>query len=90
MITHKQLTLAEVFEDCQNKFDNGKYQFLPLLNESLNLDEIVPIYFVTHFHASIGSPRKHQFYPMLMEFLIQHIFSIPNAMLLIVFLKYFQ
>lgn len=27
MITHKQLTLAEVFEDCQNKFDNDKYQF---------------------------------------------------------------
>ena len=22
MITHKQITLAEVFEDCQNKFDN--------------------------------------------------------------------
>ena len=30
MITHKQLTLAEVFEDCQNKFDNDKYQFLSL------------------------------------------------------------
>ena len=28
MITYKQLTLAEIFEDCQNKFDNDKYQFL--------------------------------------------------------------
>ena len=28
MITHKQLTLAEVFEDCQNKGDNDKYQFV--------------------------------------------------------------
>ena len=42
MITHKQLTLAEIFEDCQNKFDNDKYQFLTLL------DEIVPVSFVTH------------------------------------------
>ena len=25
MITYKQLTLAEVFENCQNKFDNDKY-----------------------------------------------------------------
>ena len=33
MITHKQLTLAEIFEDCQNKFDNDKYQFLSLLDE---------------------------------------------------------
>lgn len=42
MITHKQLTLTDVFEDCQNKFDNDKYEFLQLLDETLNLDEIVP------------------------------------------------
>ena len=52
MITHKQLTLAEVFDDCQNKFDNDKYQFLSLLDETINLDEIVPVSFVSHFHAS--------------------------------------
>ena len=75
MITHKQLSLAEVFEDCQNKFDNDKYQFLSLL------DEIVPVSFVTHFHASTGRPRKHQLYPMLKAFLIQRIFSIPTDML---------
>ena len=43
MTTHKQLTLAEVFEDCQNKFDNDKYQVLSLLDEAINLDEIVPV-----------------------------------------------
>ena len=90
MITHKQLTLAEVFDDCQNKFDNDKYQFLVLLDEAINLDEIVPVSFVTHFHASTGRPRKHQLYPMLKAFLIQRIFSIPTDMLLIVFLKYSQ
>ena len=36
MITHKQLTLAEVFENCQNKFGNDKYQFLSLLDEAIN------------------------------------------------------
>ena len=40
MITHKQLTLAEVFEDCQNKFENDKYQFLVLLDETIHLDEM--------------------------------------------------
>ncbi len=30
MITYKQLTLAEIFEDCQNKFDNDKYRFVNL------------------------------------------------------------
>lgn len=90
MIPHRQLSLAEVFENCQNKFDNDKYQFLNLLNEIINLDEIVPVSFVTHFHASTGRPRKHQLYPMLKAFLIQRIFSIPTDTLLIIFLKYSQ
>ena len=87
MITHKQLTLAEIFEDCQNKFDNDKYQFLSLLDEAINLDEIVPVSFVSHFHAQTGRPRKHQLYPMLKALLLQRIFSIPTDTLLIVFLK---
>ena len=78
MITHKQLTLAEIFDDCQNKFDNDKYQFLSLLGETINLDEIVPVSFVSHFHASTGRPRKHQLYPMLKALLLQRIFSIPT------------
>ena len=90
MITYKQLTLAEIFEDCQNKFDNDKYQFLSLFDEAINLDEIVPFSFVSHFHAHTGRPRKHQLYPMLKTLLIQRIFSIPTDTLLIVFLKYSQ
>lgn len=90
MITYKQLTLAEIFEDCQNKFDNDKYQFLSLLDEAINLDEIVPVSFISHFYASTGRPRKHQLYPMLKALLIQRIFSIPTDTLLIVFLKFSQ
>lgn len=33
MITFKQLTLVEIFDNCQKKFDNDKYQFLSLLDE---------------------------------------------------------
>jgi transposase len=88
MIPHRQLSLAEVFEDCQNKFDNDKYQFLALLDETIDLDEIVPVSFVTHFHASTGRPRKYQLYPMIKALLIQRIFSIPTDSLLIIFLKY--
>ena len=90
MITYKQLTLAEIFEDCQNNFDNDKCRFLSLLDEAINLDEIVPVSFVNHFHAHTGRPRKHQLYPILKALLIQRIFSIPTDTLLIVFLKYSQ
>ena len=46
MITHKQLSLAEIFEDCQNKFDNDKPAFLSLLETHIDLDEIIPITFL--------------------------------------------
>jgi transposase len=90
MITHKQLSLADIFTDCQNKFDNDKYAFLQLLENTIDLDEIVPVSFVTHFHARTGRPRRHQLYPMLKALLLQCIFSIPTDSLLIVFLKYSQ
>ena len=79
MITHKQLTLADVFEDCQNKFDNDKYQFLQLLDETLNLDEIVPVSFISHFYAATGRPRRHHLYPMLKALFLQLFFSIPTT-----------
>ena len=90
MITYKQLSLADIFTDCQNKFVNDKYAFLSLLDETVNLDEIVPISFISHFHAATGRPRKHLLYPMLRALLLQLIFSIPTISLLIVFLKYSQ
>lgn len=90
MITHKQLSLADIFTDCQNKFDNDKYAFLSLLDETINLDEIVPVSFVSHFHAATGRPRIHLLYPMLKALLLQLIFSIPTVSLLILFLKFSQ
>ena len=88
MITYKQLSLADIFTDCQNKFDNDKYEFLSLLDSTINLDEIVPVSFISHFHAVTGRPRRHLLYPMLKALLLQLIFSIPTTSLLIVFLKY--
>ena len=90
MITYKQLSLADIFTDCQNKFDNDKYKFLSLLDETIDLDEIVPASFVSHFHASTGRPRRHLLYPLLKALLLQLICSIPTVSLRIIFLKYSQ
>lgn len=90
MIPHKQLSLVDIFNDCQNKFDNDKYEFLSILDETINLDEIVPASFILHFNAVTGRPRRHLLYPMLKALLIQRIFSIPTTSLLIIFLQYSQ
>ena len=54
MITHKQLPLAEIFENYQNKFDNDKCQFLSLPNEAINLDDSYDPY-----KAAYGSMPTH-------------------------------
>lgn len=88
MIPHKQLSLAEIFSDCQEKFENDKYQFLSLLEDTININTFIPISFREHFYASTGRPRKYPLYAMIWALLLQRIFSIPTDSLLIIFLKY--
>lgn len=38
MITYKYLSLADIFTDCQNKFNNDIYVFLELLENAIELD----------------------------------------------------
>lgn len=90
MITHKQLSLADVFSDCKEKFENNKYQFLSLLENTIDFDDLVPASFINHFYAYTGRPRKYQLYAMLHALILQRIFSIPTDSLLIIFLNYSQ
>ena len=61
MITYKQLTLAEIFEDCQNKFSNDKCQFLTLFDEAINLDEIVLLSVIfTHIPEDLANTSSIQ------------------------------
>lgn len=55
MIPYKQLSLAEIFEDCQDKLNSDKPAFLSLLEKHIDLDEIIPITFRNHFYASTGN-----------------------------------
>lgn len=88
MIPYKQLSLAEIFEDCQDKFDNDKPAFLSLLEKHIDLDEIIPITFRNHFYASTGRARKYSLHALLWALIIQRIFSIPTDQLLLTFLAY--
>jgi len=88
MIPYKQLTLSDIFTDCQNKLNDDKPAFLSLLESYIDLDEIVPVSFRNHFYASTGRTRKYSLYSMLWALIIQRIFSIPTDSLLLVFLHY--
>lgn len=88
MITQKQLTLADFFEDCQEIFDNDKPQFLSLLENHIDLDSIIPLSFRQHYYASTGRHCKYPLTAMLWALILQRIFSIPTDSLLLVFLQY--
>lgn len=88
MITQKQLSLADIFSDCQDKFENDKPAFLSLLEKNLNLDEFISISFRNHYYASTGRPREYPLQAMLWALILQRIFSIPTDSLLIAFLQY--
>ena len=88
MIPYKQLSLEDIFSDCQNKFENDKPAFLSLLETHIDIDEIIPISFRNHFYASTGRTRKYPLQAFLWALIIQRIFSIPTDQLLLTFLAY--
>lgn len=88
MITHNQLSMADVFSDCQEILDFDKPHFLDLLDNYINLSEIVPASFREHYYASTGRNRKYSLESMLWALIIQRIFSIPTDSLLLTFLHY--
>ena len=88
MIPYKQLSLADIFSDCQEKFENDKPAFLSLLETHIDIDEFIPISFRNHFYASTGRTRKYPLQAFLWALIIQCIFSIPTDQLLLTFLTY--
>lgn len=88
MLSHKQLSIADIFSNCQSFFENDKPMFLTLLEDSINLNEIIPFSFKNKFYASTGRPRKYHLDSMIWALIIQRIFSIPTDSLLIIFLKF--
>jgi len=88
ILTHKQLTLAEIYSDCSNSFENDKHHFLSLLEENLHLGDYIPVTFYNKYYASTGRPREHELLSMLWALILQRIFSITEDTLLLTFLRF--
>ena len=82
IIPYNQLSLTDIFQYFENKFDNDNPLFLSLLERHILLDEIIPATFYSHFYASTGRTRKCPLKALLWALIIQRIFSIPTDQLL--------
>lgn len=88
ILAHNQLSLAEIYSDCSNILESDKHQFLSLLEENLNLDELIPQSFYNNYYPRTGRPRTHHLYSMLWALILQRIFTIPTDTLLLTFLQF--
>jgi len=88
MIPHKQLTLRDVYTECQEMFEEDKPVFLSLLEKHINLSEIIPASFRRHFYKGLGRIRKYPLHGFIWALIIQKIFTIPTDQLLLTFLHY--
>ena len=88
MLAQKQLSLANIYEDCQNIFETEKQKFLLLLETHIDLDRLIPRSFVNHYYSWVGRPRDYPLRAMLWALILQRIFSIPTDKLLLIFLRY--
>ena len=88
MIPYHQMTLAEIFTETQEIFESDKPEFLKLLESTIDLSELIPVSFRSHFYSSTGRPREYSLTSLLWSLIIQRIFSIPTDSLLLTFLVY--
>lgn len=88
MNANKQLSLADIYTECQDIYENDKPKFLLLLEEHIRLEELIPASFYIHYHTKMGRPREYPLCAMLWALILQKIFSIPTDTLLLVFLHY--
>lgn len=88
MITRNQLSMVDIFSDCQEILDLDKPRFLDLLENHIRLDEIVPASFRKHFYASTSRCRRYSLESLLWALILQRIFSIPIDSMLLTFLHY--
>lgn len=82
-----QISLNDIFSDCQNKLIDDSPSFFSLLSEYFDLDDFIPAEFYSAFYRSLGRNRVYSLHGFLTAFTLQKIFSIPTDSLLLLFLN---
>lgn len=84
---YHQLSLSNIFSDCQNKLIEDSPSFFSLLAEHIDLDDFIPPEFESAFYRSVGRTRIYPLHGFLAAFILQKFFSIPTDSLLLLFLN---
>jgi len=79
----KQLSLADIYTDIDEYFQQDKPKLIKLFDQYIDLFELIPQIFSNHYYASTGHPRDYKLSSMLTALINKMILSIPDISLLI-------
>jgi len=82
----EQLSLSDVFTDCQYKFQNQSPEFFELIEQHIDISDFIPSTFYNAFYQNMGRNREYPLTGFLFSLILQKIFSIPSVSLLILLL----
>lgn len=88
MIAHTQLSMKDLFSECESLFEQDKPAFLSLLQKTIHLESLVPYSFLYHFYKPTGRPRSYPLFSMLWALILQKLFSIGDDSLFLLFLRF--
>lgn len=83
---HLQLSLADIFKDCQDIFVSDKPAFFSLLEQYIDFKDFIPPTFYNAFYQKLGRKRVYSLTAFLSALILQKIISIPTDSLLILLL----
>lgn len=79
----KQLSLADIYTDIDEYFQQDKPKLIKLFDKYIDLSKLIPQSFFNHYYSSTGHPRDYKLSSMLTALIIKMILSIPDISLLI-------
>lgn len=87
MTVCSQLSLADVYKNCQDLMISDKPAFFSLLEEHLDFSDFIPINFYNAYYQKYGRNRVYPLSGFLTSLIFQKVASVPTDSLLILLLN---
>jgi hypothetical protein len=82
-----QTSLLDTYDDVCSAMEENESEFLALLEEHINFEELIPVVFLWAFHRWTGRPREYQLVSFVKFCVLQKILGIERDSILLALLR---
>lgn len=86
MTVCSQLSLSDVYKNCQDLMITDKPTFFSLLEEHLDFSQFIPFNFYNAYYQKLGRNRVYPLHAFISSFIFQKVATIPSDSLLLLLL----